>query len=163
MSRAIIEQDEASIPVKMTVVDDTTLIGQIEALPTTSVSSLKAGGKIAFVGNGGSFADAQHLSAKFISRPMLDCVPLAFHVLGTNNAAISAIGDDYGYERVCARSLQGGVQLRDVFIPVTTSGTAAISWPPSRRPESRVKQPLPFLVKVAEIGSVVQMSVRTAT
>lgn len=59
---------------------------------------LRSEGKIVLAGNGGSFADAQHLSVEFISRFMFDRAPLASLVLGANNAAISAIGNDYGYE-----------------------------------------------------------------
>jgi D-sedoheptulose 7-phosphate isomerase len=124
MSAAVIEQIEVSIAVKRAVLGDATLIGQIEALAVTCVSSLKAGGKIIFAGNGGSFADAQHLSAEFISRFMFDRAPLASLVLGANNSAISAIGNDYGYEQVFARELSGVAKAGDVFIPITTSGNS---------------------------------------
>jgi D-sedoheptulose 7-phosphate isomerase len=85
---------------------------------------LRTGGKIIFAGNGGSFADAQHLSAEFISRFMFDRAPLASLVLGANNSAISAIGNDYGYEQVFARELQGLANSGDLFIPITTSGNS---------------------------------------
>ena len=124
MSAAVIEQIEASIAVKRAVLDDATLIGQIDALAVTCVSSLKAGGKIIFAGNGGSFADAQHLSAEFISRFMFDRAPLASLVLGANNSAISAIGNDYGYEQVFARELTSVAKAGDVFIPISTSGNS---------------------------------------
>ena len=62
------------------------------------LASLRRGGKIIFAGNGGSFADAQHLSAEFTLRFAFDSAPLASIALGTNNSAISAIGNDYGYE-----------------------------------------------------------------
>jgi D-sedoheptulose 7-phosphate isomerase len=124
MSKAVIEQIEASIAVKKAVLDDEILIGQIEALAVTCVSSLKAGGKIIFAGNGGSFADAQHLSAEFISRFMFDRAPLASIVLGANNSAISAIGNDYGYEQVFSRELTGVAKAGDVFIPISTSGNS---------------------------------------
>jgi D-sedoheptulose 7-phosphate isomerase len=124
MSKAVIEQIEASIAVKKAVLNDATLIGQIEGLAVTCVSSLKAGGKIIFAGNGGSFADAQHLSAEFISRFMFDRAPLASLVLGANNSAISAIGNDYGYEQVFSRELTGVAKAGDVFIPISTSGNS---------------------------------------
>lgn len=102
----------------------TKLIDQIEKLAVDCVQCLKAGGKVIFAGNGGSFADAQHLSAEFISRFMFDRAPLASLVLGANNSAISAIGNDYGYEQVFARELQGVARPGDVFIPITTSGNS---------------------------------------
>lgn len=117
-------QIEASIAVKKAVLGDEKLIGQIETLAANCVKSLQAGGKVIFAGNGGSFADAQHLSAEFISRFMFDRAPLASLVLGANNSAISAIGNDYGYDQVFARELSGVAKAGDVFIPISTSGNS---------------------------------------
>ena len=125
MSLALIrEQIAASIAVKQAVLADEKLIDQIEKLAAECVQCLRSGGKVIFAGNGGSFADAQHLSAEFISRFMFDRAPLASLVLGANNSAISAIGNDYGYEQVFARELQGVAKPGDVFIPITTSGNS---------------------------------------
>lgn len=121
---AIREQIAASIAVKQALLADEKLIGQIEKLAADCVQSLQSGGKVIFADNGGSFADAQHLNAEFISRFMFDRAPLASLVLGTNNSAISAIGNDYGYEQVFARELQGVARRGDVFIPITTSGNS---------------------------------------
>ena len=118
------EQIAASIAVKQAVLADEKLIDQIEKLAASCVRCLQSGGKVIFAGNGGSFADAQHLSAEFISRFMFDRAPLASLVLGSNNSAISAIGNDYGYEQVFARELQGVARPGDVFIPITTSGNS---------------------------------------
>ena len=84
----------ASIAVKQLVLADDALLQQVSALAQACVAALKAGGKIIFAGNGGSFADAQHLSAEFTSRFIFDRAPLASIALGTNNSAISAIGND---------------------------------------------------------------------
>ena len=124
MSTEVIEQIEASIAVKKAVLDDAMLICQIKELSETCLTSLRSGGKIIFAGNGGSFADAQHLSAEFISRFMFDRAPLASLVLGANNSAISAIGNDYGYEQVFSRELSGVAKAGDVFIPISTSGNS---------------------------------------
>lgn len=125
MSQEIIrEQIVASLAVKQAVLADDKLISQIENLAADCLSCLRSGGKIILAGNGGSFADAQHLSAEFISRFMFDRAPLASLVLGANNSAISAIGNDYGYEQVFARELQGVAREGDVFIPITTSGNS---------------------------------------
>jgi D-sedoheptulose 7-phosphate isomerase len=117
-------QIEASICVKQAVLDDGKLISYIETLATNCVKCLQSGGKIIFAGNGGSFADAQHLSAEFISRFMFDRAPLASLVLGANNSAISAIGNDYGYDQVFVRELKGVAKAGDVFIPISTSGNS---------------------------------------
>ena len=61
---------------------------------------------VIFAGNGGSFADVQHLSAEFISRFLFDRAPLPSLALGTNNSAISVIGNDYGYDKVFDRELE---------------------------------------------------------
>ena len=125
MSQEIIrEQIVASIAVKQAVLADEKLISQIENLSADCLACLREGGKIILAGNGGSFADAQHLSAEFISRFMFDRAPLASLVLGANNSAISAIGNDYGYEQVFARELKGVAKQGDVFIPITTSGNS---------------------------------------
>lgn len=121
---SIRSQINASVAVKQALLVDDALLAGIERLADRCVQSLRAGGKIIFAGNGGSFADAQHLSAEFVSRFMFDRAPLASVVLGANNSAISAIGNDYGYEQVFARELQGIARPVDMFIPITTSGNS---------------------------------------
>ncbi len=103
---------------------DETLLGQLERLAQACLATLRQGGKIIFAGNGGSFADAQHLSAEFTSRFMFDRAPLPSLALGTNSSAMSAIGNDYGYEQVFARELRAVAKPGDVFIPITTSGNS---------------------------------------
>lgn len=115
---------QASIAVKQSVLNDQKIIEQIEVLANQCLSSLRSGGKIIFAGNGGSFADAQHLSAELTSRFLFDRAPLASLALGTNNSAISAIGNDYGYDQVFARELRAIAKPGDVFIPISTSGNS---------------------------------------
>ena len=117
-------QIRASISVKEALLADEKLLGQIQQLSQTCLDALRAGGKIIFAGNGGSFADAQHLSAEFTSRFLFDRAPLASVALATNNSAISAIGNDYGYEQVFARELQAIAKPEDVFIAISTSGNS---------------------------------------
>ena len=114
----------ASIAVKNALLDDDKLLVQIENLAVNCLNSLRSNGKIIFAGNGGSFADAQHLSAEFTSRFLFDRAPMASLALGTNNSAISAIGNDYGFQEVFARELTGVANVQDVFIPISTSGTS---------------------------------------
>lgn len=125
MQKAICRQVAASIEVKQKLLGSDAALLQVERLAADCLLALKAGGKVIFAGNGGSFADAQHLSAEFTSRFMLDRAPLASLALGTNNSAISAIGNDYGYEQVFARELQAMAKPEDVFIPISTSGNSA--------------------------------------
>lgn len=114
-----------SIDVKNTLLHDVQLLNQIESLAVTCLNSIRSSGKIIFAGNGGSFADAQHLSAEFSSRFLFDRAPMASLVLGANNSTISAIGNDYGFEQVFARELTGIAKTHDVFIPISTSGTSS--------------------------------------
>lgn len=104
---------------------DEALHGQLAELAECCLDALRKGGKIILAGNGGSFADAQHLSAEFTSRFLFDRAPLASVALATNNSAISAIGNDYGYEHVFARELQAIAKPEDIFIAISTSGNSA--------------------------------------
>jgi len=118
-------QIEESLAVKQALLNEKKIIEQIQNLGEVCIESLRSGGKIIFAGNGGSFSDAQHLSAELVSRLMFDRPPLASVVLGANNSAFSAIGNDYGYEQVFARELAGIAKVNDVFIPISTSGNSA--------------------------------------
>ncbi len=124
MSPDIQDEIKASIAVKEATLQDEHLLSQLSELIDACLSSLQQGGKIIFCGNGGSFADAQHLSAEFTSRFLFDRAPLPSLALGTNNSAISAIGNDYGYEFVFSRELQSIATEKDVFVGISTSGNS---------------------------------------
>tara|TARA_B100000780_G_scaffold261631_1_gene214207 strand:- start:35787 stop:36410 length:624 start_codon:yes stop_codon:yes gene_type:complete len=113
-----------SIEVKKKINADSDLIKQIIQISTDCISSLNKGGKIIFCGNGGSFADAQHLSAEFTSRFLFDRPALASVALGTNNSGITAMGNDYGYDKVFSRELEAIGSDKDIFIGITTSGNS---------------------------------------
>lgn len=102
-----------------------TVIGeQIVELSERCLLSLRNSGKIIFAGNGGSFADSQHLAAELISRLRFDRAPLPSVALGTNSSSTTAIGNDYGYEFIFAREIQVIGNKNDVFIPISTSGNS---------------------------------------
>ena len=86
---------------------------------------LRGGGKLWLAGNGGSAADAQHIAAEFLSRFALDRAPLAAIALTADIAALTAIGNDYGFQHVFARQLRGLGRKGDVFIAISTSGRSA--------------------------------------
>ena len=117
-------QIRSSIAVKLTNLEDYKGLAMIERLAQQCVDALRKGGKVIFAGNGGSFADAQHLSAEFVSRFMYDRAPLASVALETNSSAMSAMGNDYGYEQVSSRELFAIAKANDVFIPISTSGNS---------------------------------------
>jgi D-sedoheptulose 7-phosphate isomerase len=80
------------------------------------------GGTVYFCGNGGSAADAQHLAAEFSGRYLVDRPGLPSVALTTNSSAVTAIGNDYGYDQVFSRQLEGMGQPGDVLVAITTSG-----------------------------------------
>ena len=86
------------------------------------IKSLKSGGKIIFCGNGGSAADSQHLAAELVSRFNFDRPALAAIALTTDTSALTAIGNDYGYERVFSRQLEAIGRQGDVIFGFSTSG-----------------------------------------
>ncbi len=86
------------------------------------IDSLKSGGKIIFCGNGGSAADSQHLAAELVSRFNFDRPALAAIALTTDTSALTAIGNDYGYERVFSRQLEAIGRDGDVLFGFSTSG-----------------------------------------
>lgn len=124
IEQTIIRSIEESIATKRAILTDPSLLLLIEKMAVACLDSLKSGGKIIFAGNGGSFADAQHLSAEFTSRYAFDRPSLPSLALGCNNSAISAIGNDYGYDQVFSRELSSIAQPNDVYVPISTSGNS---------------------------------------
>ena len=124
MKKLIINEIEKSIEVKTSVLNDNKIIEQLSSLVNNCIQSLNSGGKIIFCGNGGSFADSQHLAAEFISRLRFDRAPLASIALGTNSSNMSAIGNDYGYDQVFKREILALGNSNDIFIPISTSGNS---------------------------------------
>ncbi|HWP26644.1 MAG TPA: D-sedoheptulose 7-phosphate isomerase [Xanthobacteraceae bacterium] len=84
--------------------------------------TLREGGKILLAGNGGSAADAQHIAAEMVGRFSADRAPLAAIALTTDTSALTAIGNDYGFEHIFARQLRALGRRGDVFIAISTSG-----------------------------------------
>lgn len=115
---------QASIDVKTTLLSDDALMQKVFILAERCTEALRAGGKIIFCGNGGSFADAQHLSAEFTSRFLFDRPGLASLALGTNSSAMTAIGNDYGYDNVFSREIEAVANSEDIIIAITTSGNS---------------------------------------
>ena len=88
------------------------------------VAAYQSGRKAIFFGNGGSAADAQHLAAEFVGRYLRERPPLPALALNVNNSALTAIGNDYGYEQVFARQLEALGAPGDVAVAISTSGNS---------------------------------------
>src|SRR5262245_21718185 len=84
--------------------------------------ALRGGGKVMLAGNGGSAADAQDIAGDFVSRLNFDRAPRPGIALTTDTSVLTAIGNDYGYERVFERQVVGLGRGGDIFIGISTSG-----------------------------------------
>lgn len=115
---------EDAVQVHHEIATNETIKFQINDLAERCVRALNEGSKIIFAGNGGSFADSQHLAAELISRLQFDRAPLPAVALGTNSSSTTAIANDYGYEQIFARELSVISKQGDVYIPISTSGNS---------------------------------------
>ncbi len=124
MSSRIEKHIQRSIDAKQRILEDADFIASITKAAELCAASLKAGGKILFAGNGGSASDAQHLAAELIGRYKHDRPALAAIAITTDTSALTAIGNDYGYDEVFARQVAGLGQKGDVLIAISTSGNS---------------------------------------
>ena len=101
------------------------LLGQstldIQKASKLIINSLQSGGKIMFCGNGGSAADAQHLSAELVGRYMKNRIPLASIALTTDTSVITAISNDFSYDKIFSRQLESIGKEGDVLYAISTS------------------------------------------
>ena len=118
----IIEYLERSRDVVEAAIGDQRLIETIAAVVDRVSAALGAGHKLLLAGNGGSAADAQHIAGEFLSRLNYDRAPAAAIALTTDSSVLTAIGNDYGYECVFERQVQGLGRPGDVLIAISTSG-----------------------------------------
>ena len=113
-----------SIQVKQQILQDADLLKNIESAAAMMIASLRAGGKIHFCGNGGSAADAQHLAAELSGRFYFDRPPLNAEALHCNTSYLTSVANDYGYESIFSRILQGTAKKGDVLVGLSTSGNS---------------------------------------
>jgi D-sedoheptulose 7-phosphate isomerase len=99
-------------------------VSKIESLASAMWETLKKGGSIYWVGNGGSASDAEHLAAELAGRFKDDRRPLSSCALTSNSSLITAIANDYGYDQVFSRQVKGYLKPGDLLIGITTSGNS---------------------------------------
>ena len=122
VNEILIDNLKASINAKNIFIDDK-LQGQVfEDATNEVVKRYKLGGRIYIAGNGGSAADAQHLAAEFVSKLAKDRNPLPAEALTVDSSILTAIGNDYGFEKIFSRQIIGKVNSKDIFLAITTSG-----------------------------------------
>ena len=102
----------------------TSLDSVVSKASTLAAHSLQSGGKLMFCGNGGSAADCQHLAAELTGRFIKDRRPLAAMALSTDTSAITCISNDYSFDEVFARQVQGLGRAGDVLLAISTSGNS---------------------------------------
>ena len=115
---------QASIDTKQALIDDNTRLEALLKVARLASSAIKAGKKIMLCGNGGSAADSQHIAAEFIGRFEKERKSMAAIALTTDTSALTAIGNDYGYEEVFSRQVEGLGQSGDLLIGISTSGNS---------------------------------------
>src|SRR4051794_21265238 len=121
-ARSIVDYLVQSRDVVDAAIADPEFVAIIAAIADRVADALAAGHKLLLAGNGGSAADAQHLAGEFLSRFRYDRVPLAAVALTTDSSVMTAIGNDYGYERLFERQVLGLGRSGDVLIAISTSG-----------------------------------------
>lgn len=118
-------QINESIEVKKKLLENIEIMKLIKKVSLKCVEVYKNGNKTLIAGNGGSAADAQHIAGEFVSRFYFDRPGLASIALTTDTSIITAIGNDYGYEKLFSRQVQANGVKGDIFIGISTSGNSA--------------------------------------
>jgi D-sedoheptulose 7-phosphate isomerase len=103
---------------------DETLISTVENVSTAIIECFKRGNKVLICGNGGSAADAQHISAELVGRFVKERKPLPSIALTTDTSAITAIGNDYNFEAIFERQVDALAHSTDILIGISTSGNS---------------------------------------
>ncbi len=111
-----------SIRVKQALLSDAALMEKISLVARVMVDAYKAGHKTLWAGNGGSAADAQHMAGELVNKFSFDRPGLAALSLSTDTSIITAVGNDYGFDRLFARQVEAQGCAGDVFIGISTSG-----------------------------------------
>ncbi|MCA6487157.1 MAG: D-sedoheptulose 7-phosphate isomerase [Chitinophagaceae bacterium] len=125
ISSTIAERINASIAVKQQILTDGTLLPIIESVVQVITSAFQQGNAVYFCGNGGSAADAQHLAAEFSGRFYKDRKALPSEALHCNTSYLTAVANDYSYDVIYARLIEGIAKKGDVLIGLSTSGNSA--------------------------------------
>ena len=115
---------QASIDVKKLVLADEAMMGTIQKVVDLIVAAFRNGHHVYFCGNGGSAADAQHLAAEFSGRFYTDRKALPAEALHCNTSYLTAVANDYSYDVVYARIIDGIGQPGDVLVGLSTSGNS---------------------------------------
>jgi len=124
MEKFIANQVKKSYETKQAIFSNEELMQLIKEVAKVTTEAYKKGNKTLIAGNGGSAADAQHIAGEFVSKFYFDRPGLASIALTTDTSILTAIGNDYGYEKLFARQVQANGAKGDIFIGISTSGNS---------------------------------------
>ncbi|MES9904919.1 MAG: SIS domain-containing protein [Sedimenticola sp.] len=120
----LIRSLESSISAKQAFLQDEVQLNRFTAAIEAIAQAYRAGGRLCIAGNGGSAADAQHLAAELVCRLSRDRAPLAAEAFTVDSSILTAIANDYGYEKIFSRQVEANMSSRDVFLAISTSGNS---------------------------------------
>ncbi len=124
MKNYIKNEIKKSYQTKQNIYNNENLLNKIEELSKVCVELYRGSNKTILAGNGGSAADAQHIAAELVGRYGFDRPSIPSLALTTDTSNLTAIGNDYGYDKVFSRQLEGMGQKGDIFIGISTSGNS---------------------------------------
>ena len=124
MKQYIYDQIADSAATKQAILESEPLLDMIVTVAKECVAVYRNGKKTMLAGNGGSAADAQHIAAELVGRYGFDRPSIPSLALTTDTSNLTAIGNDYGYDKVFSRQVEGMSQAGDLFIGISTSGNS---------------------------------------
>jgi D-sedoheptulose 7-phosphate isomerase len=124
MATRIHEIIASSIQVKQTILNDEALQQTVQQITDAVVAAFESGHKVMFCGNGGSAADAQHLAAEFSGRFYKNRRALPSDALHCNSSYLTAVANDYSYDDIYSRLVDGTMNKGDVLVGISTSGNS---------------------------------------
>ena len=122
INKTIKDAIEKSVMIKKSIADDVNLQNEIAYVAEIIADAIKKGNKLLVCGNGGSAADAQHIAGEFVNRFYYDRPPMACIALTTDTSVLTAIGNDYDFNRIFAKQTEANGMSGDVILGISTSG-----------------------------------------
>ena len=122
--KLIIDKINQTLRVKQNILKDNEMIKKIDEITRAIINAYKENKKVVLFGNGGSAADAQHLACELVGKFYLERKALASIALTTNTSELTAIANDYNFNRVFARQVEALINSGDIVIGITTSGNS---------------------------------------
>jgi D-sedoheptulose 7-phosphate isomerase len=132
----------------------------IKDIADTCVASLKKGGKIIFMGNGGSAADSQHLAAELVGRFKKNRAALAAISLTVNTSILTCIGNDFGFDEVFSRQIEALARPQDVVIGISTSGRSANVIKAIKKAKELGSKTVGFMGSGGDLASIVDIALK---